>query len=774
MKQSAGSKHPSENHTRDVVDGQINHELTKARYRSLDLADLMFGHLVTTRLARDILDRFLADGTVTCEEIKPNEEEETRHALNAAYADAVAHACLRSDAPIDEPTPEPETKYQWSWLKFPTTPINVNKLVAFLNSVADSALSSARSILQDDSLQPRNHFAAPIDKNHAIPLSYEPDEEDMRPDFMVLPLAAFSDDEELEVKEAYVNFTAMLLAGESKRARNTREGLIQVQRYMRGIKRAQPRLRFATGMTVGKDFVALLRGDCSGLERVELSLTDGRGCIEFIRIILGIVLADKRAFGYNPDVEIEKDVSVDVPELRSATTPRTGSYSMTSGSASQSAVSPILSGPASKLGTCCSASSDPPRADQLSATSSAGSKSRTTSAGSRRGLDDEVSRGPKSKRRNRTVALRALIPVRVYGRHCSGILFTSGSIRGRGTTVCVVAAVGDGCSSRKRPDGGLKTLSEHKPHPNVITPSRLFDPVAKDCRVDSTLGSIRALLDDEMQRLDVENRILTVTISELRRPVAYFWSPHDFVRGVIGALLGHQYLCEISILHCDISENNIVLAPFCDKLGDELGALIDFDMAIVGPPNMLENSKPPPKKHSAEELLSFVRTSSSPLPANDQPYKAQRTGTTPYMSIDVLRGERHTHFDDIESFLYVLVLFFFSYKGPLEEQALRRARVRGFIQAVGEGRLPHVTAWPARFERWASGTLEEISNQKAGDLSPTTHRAFMQNCYPLLRERWAHHSPDSTVPYAIAVLIAESPRHTLSVYQGSSRVVEKV
>ncbi|KAI6160687.1 hypothetical protein EDD17DRAFT_756407 [Pisolithus thermaeus] len=540
MKQSAGSKYPSENHTRDVVDGQINHELTKARYRSLDLADLMFGHLVTTRLARDILDRLLADGTVTCEEIKPNEEEETRHALDAAYTDAVAHACLRSDAPLDEPAPEPETKYQWSWPKFPTTPTNGNKLVAFLNNVADSALSSARSILQDDSLQPRNRFAAPVDKNHAIPLSYEPNGEDMRPDFMVLPLAAFSDDDEPKVKGAYVNFTAMLLAGESKSARNAREGLIQVQRYMRGIKRAQPWLRFATGMTVGKDFVALLRGDCSGIERIELSLADGRGCIEFIRIILGIVLADKKAFGNNPYVEIgEKDVSVDVPELRPADPPRT----VTSDSACQSSIPPTFSGSTSKPRTSCSASSDPPRADQLSATSSAGSKSRTTSGGSKRGPDDEISRGQKSKRRKRTVALRAFIPVRVHGRECIGILFTSGSIRGRGTTVYVVATAGDGKTyfalktswqDVARADDQaavLKKLSDHKLHPNLVIPLELFKPKADDGRVDSTLGTTRALVDEEIQQPKVENRILTATVSELRRPVAYFWSPHDFWEG---------------------------------------------------------------------------------------------------------------------------------------------------------------------------------------------------------------------------------------------------
>ncbi|KAI6126632.1 hypothetical protein F5141DRAFT_1288935 [Pisolithus sp. B1] len=778
MKQSAGSKRPSENHTRDVVDDQINHELTKARYRSLDLADLMFGHLVTTRLARDILDRFLADGTVTCEEIKPNEEEETRHALNAAYADAVAHACLRSDAPLDEPTSEPETKYQWSWPKFPTTPISENKLVAFLNNIADDALSCARSILHDGSLQPRNRFAAPVDKNHAIPLSYEPDGEDMRPDFIVLPLAAFSNDEEPEVKDAYVNFTAVLLAGESKSARNAKEGLIQVQRYMRGIKRAQPWLRFATGMTVGKDFVALLRGDCSGLERIELSLTDGRGCIEFIRIILGIVLADKKAFGHSPDIEIEeRNVSVDIPEIRSAATPRTGPNFMTSGSTSQSAIPPTFSEYASNPGTPYSTSSDFPRVDQPSATSSAGSKSGTASTGSKRGPDDDMSQGKRSKRRKRTVALRAFVPVRVHGRQCIGILFTSGSIRGRGTTVYVVVGAEDGKTyfalktswqDVTRVDDQaavLKKLSERKPHPNVIIPSKLFDSMAKDGGVDSTLGSIRALLNEEMQQLKVENRILTVTISELWRPVAYFWSPHDFVRGVIGALLGHQYLCEIGILHRDISENNIVLS-LCRG---GLGALIDFDMAIVGLPNMHQDCPPPPRIPKKEILASLIQPS-SPLLENDKPYKAQRTasdcsdyiqlmaysflqGTTPYMSIGVLRGESHTHFDDIESFLYVLVLFFLSYRGPLQKEALKRAQVQGFTQPLGAGRLPHVTSWPNMFERWASGSHQEISNCKAGDLNAVSHVTFMQRSYPHIRSRWEPSSP-STAP-ALADLILD-------------------
>ncbi|KAI6162542.1 hypothetical protein EDD17DRAFT_552645 [Pisolithus thermaeus] len=271
----------------------------------------------------------------------------------------------------------------------------------------------------------------------------------------------------------------------------------------------------------------------------------------------------------------------------------------------------------------------------------------------------------------------------------------------------------------------------------------------------STLASIRALLDDELTELKVENRVLTVTISELKRPVAYFWSPHDFVRGLIGALLGHEYLCRIGILHRDISENNIVL-PLCrDHLGNELGALIDFDMAIVGRPNMHEDSTLLPAEQDVEEMLSLADQPSSPLPENDRPYRAQRTGTTPYMSIGVLRGQSHTHYDDMESFLYLLVLFFFSYAGPLEAESLRRARVQGFVQPVAAGRLPHVTAWPAMFERWASGTFKEISDRKCSDLHPISHAGFIKDCFPHIRARWASDSQRSIEPRVIGKLILD-------------------
>ncbi|KAI6096778.1 hypothetical protein EDD16DRAFT_1671415 [Pisolithus croceorrhizus] len=468
----------------------------------------------------------------------------------------------------------------------------------------------------------------------------------MRLDFMVLLLAAFSHGEESKVYETYVNFTAMLLERELKSASDTREGSMRMQRYLKAIKRAQPWLRFAIGMTVGEGFVTLLRESCSGVESIELSLTDGGGCIEFICIVLGIVLSEKEEFSHDPDVEIdEKDIRVDVPELPPADTPHSGSYFTNSDFTSQSAVQPGFNRSASRMGTSYSVSSDLPSADQSSATSSATFKSRITSAGSKRGPDDEM-----------------------------GGWKDSGSAWGRGTTGYTVVAADDG---KARPalktswqDVArandqivvLKRLHGHELHPNIVIPSVLCQPKAKDEPSASTFGLIWAFLTEEIQEPKAENCFLTVTTSALWRPVAYFWSPSDFVREVIGALLGHRYLREIGILHRDISENHIVLS-LCRGV---LGPLLDFDMATVDSPNMRLDSPPPPRL-SREEILASLVQSDSPLLADD---KAERVGTTPYMSVGVLDGYPHTHYDDIESIFYVL--------GPLEKEALGNAEVQGY------------------------------------------------------------------------------------------------
>ncbi|KAI6020476.1 hypothetical protein EDC04DRAFT_405376 [Pisolithus marmoratus] len=93
----------------------------------------------------------------------------------------------------------------------------------------------------------------------------------------------------------------------------------------------------------------------------------------------------------------------------------------------------------------------------------------------------------------------------------------------------------------------------------------------------------------------------------------------------------------------------------------------------------------------------------------------------------------------MESFPYVLVLFFFSYAKPLEEEALRRVRVQGSSNPLQLAIILHVAAWPAMFEQWASSTFQEISERKYFALAPASHRSiqprtigrFILNCWTM-------------------------------------------
>ena len=58
-KKTASNQHLGQTYTRTKVDEVITHELAKARYLMHDLADHVLGHIVLTKLARDILHEFV-------------------------------------------------------------------------------------------------------------------------------------------------------------------------------------------------------------------------------------------------------------------------------------------------------------------------------------------------------------------------------------------------------------------------------------------------------------------------------------------------------------------------------------------------------------------------------------------------------------------------------------------------------------------------------------------------------------------------------------------
>ncbi|KAH7888989.1 hypothetical protein F5I97DRAFT_776624 [Phlebopus sp. FC_14] len=247
---------------------------------------------------------------------------------------------------------------------------------------------------------------------------------------------------------------------------------------------------------------------------------------------------------------------------------------------------------------------------------------------------------------------------------------------------------------------------------------------------DSTLRMIRAFTQSEIDagNIRIEDRVLEVDEMELRRPVRYFWSIQDFVQGLRGALLGHLYLVEINILHRDVSENNVVLAcsPYQPR-----GAIIDFDMAIrYEEPGELLKSLPT----NRARMFDAASRETSEMSQRGV-FKAERTGTTPYMAINVLNAIEHTHYDDVESFFYVLLLFFFSYNGPLPKDELKDAHDRGFTQVLGSGCAKNARDWPAMFLRWST-SMTDAAQSKFMLLSRTQSVMFVEGMIQELRNIW--------------------------------------
>ncbi|KAF8550255.1 hypothetical protein OG21DRAFT_444647, partial [Imleria badia] len=145
MKQSASNRQPGQTNTRSAMDKALNRELAKARYLMDDLADHVFGHIVSTELARDILRQFIDRRIVEVFEgeaaLNPDSDsEDVQRVVEQAFEDADMHDCIRPGTESDRGEPgssSTDTKgkgkekhskgrgkrkqkvYSFKWSKFP-------------------------------------------------------------------------------------------------------------------------------------------------------------------------------------------------------------------------------------------------------------------------------------------------------------------------------------------------------------------------------------------------------------------------------------------------------------------------------------------------------------------------------------------------------------------------------------------------------------------------------------------------------------------------------
>ncbi|KAF8551527.1 hypothetical protein OG21DRAFT_263530 [Imleria badia] len=198
--------------------------------------------------------------------------------------------------------------------------------------------------------------------------------------------------------------------------------------------------------------------------------------------------------------------------------------------------------------------------------------------------------------------------------------------------------------------------------------------------------------DDGDVKISLKHCLLRVQVAELRRPVSYFWSAHDFVVGLRDALKGHAFLVENGILHCGVSENNIVLGRHPN---DMRGQITDFDTMAIPYPTTETRTTPCESlghlSHSVDDKITSTQAST---------YNAYRTSSPPYMSLNVISGNKHTEYDDVESFFYVLILFFLSSKGPMEKYRILQAERHGFTFGPGSQLPAHPCIWPPPYKSW--------------------------------------------------------------------------
>ncbi|TRM60853.1 hypothetical protein BD626DRAFT_122863 [Schizophyllum amplum] len=136
-----------------------------------------------------------------------------------------------------------------------------------------------------------------------------------------------------------------------------------------------------------------------------------------------------------------------------------------------------------------------------------------------------------------------------------------------------------------------------------------------------------------------EQELRRLVLRPYARPLHEFSSKDELLSVLRDAIEAHGDLYEHGdLLHCDISDNNVMIRP--QRAGSNLrrGVLIDLDCAV-------KVSEIPGKRK--------------------QGFAPRRTGTVPFMACEVLwdcvhRGPWH----DLESFLYVLMIICTSYSGP--------------------------------------------------------------------------------------------------------------
>ncbi|KAF5372336.1 hypothetical protein D9615_009279 [Tricholomella constricta] len=519
-----------------------------------------------------------------------------------------------------------------------------------------------------------------------------------------------------------VCFPNVLLPGEGERTR-MKVAMIRCSAQMYQQRCTQPWLRFSLGLMATKDELGLLRVDATGMEDCVFRKDTGRGVIEAIRLLLGIMLATDQELGHHPAFSLRDAEALSVPELDATTGEKRPAPSTNSDD------QPDFK-KARTDGASPSTRDPPPPAKY-------------------RFREVNFVTLENSKRHLPESSVSTDTHTRYYTKY---LLEHQGSLVGRCTRIW--------CAYKEVSGSEKESLaSVHKIDPDMpifIGPYALkfyCADIKSEAYVKDILrvaqkaqdeGIIKHVLlptdvwylgkiSDVVRKLknvatkpentvlEIKDREEIVTISAFKRTLAQFETGYEFYGAIVGVLKAIGELQDAGLIHRDISMGNIILSDenYANPEKKRDHVHIDFgDGKSIEAALVRRQPAPMPSSGGLHDLdMTAFIPESVPKLANPvlrtsrgvqmAPKKSSErninipAGTTPFMSIPVLLGMQHSVYDDLQSTFFVLYLSILTYDTPAPN-------------CYPEAPRTTFQHWPKQVQEWAndSVSLQQLGIQK--------------------------------------------------------------
>ncbi|KAJ6498148.1 hypothetical protein C8R47DRAFT_320711 [Mycena vitilis] len=352
--------------TRADVETLLAEEIHDRRSKSGDLVESIFGLLIDTDDAADIVLELLQMSILSVQIEKDGQLQEVLAEVDRRTA--CANAVKYARAALAPSKSSPTDSYKWKW----ALEVEASETAAalFLNVVAIAAHAATIRIGKvDNPPLPSLRFVTLPNPHRGVPLSNESASQDCRPDVVALDLTAFCGGPSPDAPDDFfllrdspfdyirnhipsvLTFTADHRSKNSKavddflewfdqqarsnylrmsqfcwpeiqltaeaRLLDISNAILQQLVYMRQQRRTQPWMRSVIGLVLTTKIMGVLRADALGIEQCIFDRDCGRGVLDSVRICLGLVRATCHERGQHEAFELAQTTTMGAPHLKS-------------------------------------------------------------------------------------------------------------------------------------------------------------------------------------------------------------------------------------------------------------------------------------------------------------------------------------------------------------------------------------------------------------------------------------------------------------------------